>query len=199
MRGLSSAPGLAYGAAMPRPTLLRTLPIAAALALAALAAHPASAGGGGGGFGGLHSNAPVSYSADDMQLLDRENRLALNGSVDITQDDLHVAAARVVAAYSNDAAGLKIHRLDATGGVTVTRGQDHAAGDVAVYDVDQRIITMVGNVTLHRGADVLRGGRLVIDLDSGQARIDGRGTGGPVTPGGQGRVSGSFVVPKKGG
>ena len=66
----------------------------------------------------------------------------------------------------------KIQRIDATGGVTVTRGNETARGDVAVYDFNRRIITMAGNVALRRGGDTLNGGRLTIDLD--QRRLERR-------------------------
>lgn len=147
-------------------------------------------------FSGYNSNAPVDYAADHIELLDKQDRVMLNGNVVITQDDMRLTSERGVVAYTNDA-GVKIQRLDASGNVYVTRGDENARGDVAVYDFNQRIITMVGNVVLHRGSDVMYGSRLTVDLDSGLSRMDGRGIGGPVTAGGQGRVSGTFSVPKK--
>jgi lipopolysaccharide export system protein LptA len=85
--------------------------------------------------------------------------------------------------------------------VIVTRGNERASGDVAVYDFNRKIITMAGNVALRRGTDTLNGGRLVIDLTTGISNIDGRASGGAAPgPNGQpssgGRVSGSFSVPK---
>jgi lipopolysaccharide export system protein LptA len=119
--------------------------------------------------------------------------VVLAGNVDITQGDLELHAARATVAYTNDN-GVKIQRMDATGGVVVTRGAEQAQGDVAVYDFNRRIITMVGNVHLNRGTDTLNGGRLVIDLDTGVSSVVG-GAGGAT--GGGGRVSGSFTAPQK--
>lgn len=144
-----------------------------------------------------NSNAPVNYAADRIELQDKQNRVVLSGNVDITQEGLRLKAARTTVAYT-DAGDLKIQRIDATGGVTVTRSNERASGDVAVYDFNSKIITMVGNVALRRGSDTLNGGRLVIDLNTGISSVDGRsGSGGGVN--GQtngGRVSGSFSVPK---
>ena len=62
---------------------------------------------------------------------------------------------------------------------------------------------MAGGVVLKRGSDVMRGGRLVIDLNTGISSIDGSVGGGSSalgTPGsgsGGGRVTGTFTVPKK--
>jgi lipopolysaccharide export system protein LptA len=150
---------------------------------------------------GHDSNAPVNYAADRIELQDRAQRVVLSGNVDVTQGDLRLRAARTTVAYSNQGS-LKIQRLDATGGVTVTRGTESARGDVAVYDFNRRIITMAGNVGLRRGTDTLNGGRLVMDLNTGISTVDGRGGGSSSALGGGrsggGRVSGTFAAPKSG-
>lgn len=139
------------------------------------------------------SNAPVNYAADRIELQERQDRVVLSGNVEVSQADLHLRSARVTVAYSREGT-LKIQRIDATGGVLVTRGKESARGDVAIYDFNRRIITMVGNVVLQRAGDTLRGGRLVIDLESGISSIDGRAAGSAE---GGNRVSGSFAAPKK--
>jgi lipopolysaccharide export system protein LptA len=143
-------------------------------------------------FGGHNSDAPVNYAADRIELQDKQQRVVLSGNVDITQGDLHLRAARTTVAYTN-ASSLKIQRMDATGGVFVTRGNESAKGDLAIYDFNKRIITMVGNVQLRRAnGDNLNGGRMVIDLNSGVSSVGG----GSGSAGKGGRVSGSFAVPK---
>lgn len=131
---------------------------------------------------GHNTNAPVDYAADRIELQDREDRVVLSGNVDIRQDNLRVRSARTIVAFT-DAGSLKIQRITATGGVLVTRGNEVARGDVAVYDFNRRIITMVGNASLKRGGDTLNGSRFVIDLKSGVSAAEGR-------------VSGTFSVPK---
>lgn len=147
---------------------------------------------GAQGIAGHNSNAPVNYAADRIELQDKQSRVVLSGNVDITQADLRLRAARTTVAYTNTDS-LKIQRIDATGGVLVTRGDQSARGDAAVYDFNRRIITMAGNVALRRGTDTLNGGRLVMDLNTGLSSIDGRGGGSS----GGGRVSGTFSAPKQ--
>ena len=149
---------------------------------------------------GHNSNAPVSYAADRIELQDRQNRVVLSGNVQINQAGLNLNATRTIVNYS-DAGNLSIQRIMATGGVNVTRGNERARGDTAVYDFNRRIITMAGNVRLNRGGDTLNGGRLVIDLASGVSSIDGRASGSSgVTGSGStdsgGRVTGTFSVPE---
>lgn len=143
-----------------------------------------------------NSNAPVNYAADRIELQDKQKRVVLSGNVDITQDELRLKAARTTVAYT-DAGDLKIQRIDATGGVVVTRRDERASGDAAVYDFNRKIITMVGNVALRRAGDTLSGGRLVIDLNTGISSVDGRSGASGAGPAGGGRVTGSFSVPKK--
>lgn len=141
---------------------------------------------------GFNSDAPVNYAADRIELQDKQHRVILSGNVDVNQGDLRLRAARTTVAYT-DAGGLKIQRIDASGGVVVTRGNETARGDVAIYDFNARIITLAGNVHLNRGGDTLNGGRMVIDLNTGVASVNGGG--GPGAS--RGRVTGSFSVPKR--
>lgn len=143
------------------------------------------------GLAGFNSNAPVSYAADRIELQDKAKRVILTGNVDISQGDLRMHAARTTVAYV-DKGGISIQRIDASGGVVVSRGSETGQGDVAVYDFNRRIITLVGGVSLRRGDSTLNGQRLVIDLASGLASVTGGGGGA-----GAGRVSGSFTVPKR--
>lgn len=137
-----------------------------------------------------NSDAPVDYSADRIELQDRQDRVVLSGNVDITQAGLRMRAARTTVAFTNEGS-LKIQRIDATGGVVVTRNDESARGDVAIYDFNRKIITLAGNVALRRAGSTLNGGRLVIDLNTGLASVDGRSASNG------GRVSGTFEVPKR--
>lgn len=143
-----------------------------------------------------NTNAPVSFDAGDIVLDDRANRVVLTGGVIVNQAGLTVRSQRMLANYTDDGS-LDVERITANGGVVVSRGNERASGDVAVYDFNRRLITMAGNVELRRGGDRLSGGRLVIDLASGLSTIDGRASGGAAaTEGSNGRVTGTFSVPQ---
>jgi lipopolysaccharide export system protein LptA len=71
-----------------------------------------------------------------------------------------------------------------------------ARGNFGIYDLDRKLITLIGDVVLTRQGSQLNGQRLVIDLDSGRAVIDG----GPAGVGQSGgRVTGHFTVPQRRG
>lgn len=144
-----------------------------------------------------NSNAPVDFSAGAIELQDRIDRVILTGGVTATQAGLAMNAARVTAAYSSGG-GIDVHRLDAVGGVTITKDDLRATSDAAIYDLDSDLITLIGNVNLTQGANRLNGGRIVIDLNSGRSTINGGGA--PAAPGvtnSGGRVTGTFTVPQR--
>ncbi|MYL96546.1 OstA family protein [Novosphingobium sp. FGD1] len=169
-------------------TLTRAALAIPALGLAALAAAPSAIDAQV--LSGHNSNAPVDYAADRIELQDKQDRVILSGNVDVKQAELRLRAARTVVNFTN-AGSMQIQRITASGGVVVTRNDEVATGDVGIYDFNKKIITMTGNATIKRGnGDTLRGGRLVVDLNSGVSSA----SGGP-----GGRVTGTFSVPKQNG
>ena len=162
-----------------------------------------------------NSNAPVDVAADRIEVQDRANRAIWDGNVRAVQSDMTLTAPRMTAAYTKTpapAAGappkpggttgsnVQINRLDATGGVVVKSPTETATGNVAIYDLDRRLITMLGNVSLLREGNRVNGGRLVWDLNTGRATVDGSavaGGAGGVSTGRGGRVSGHFTVQQK--
>ncbi len=148
------------------------------------------------------SNAPVDFAANSIEVQSRADRVIIAGNVVVRQAGLTLTAARMTVAYSQ-AGGVDVNRIDAVGGVTVTKGADRARGNAAIYDLDRRLITMIGAVELNQGGNVLTGGRMVIDLSTGRATIDGRGSpaAGAAAPGDVqsvgGRVTGRFTVPDR--
>jgi lipopolysaccharide export system protein LptA len=171
------------------------------LALAALAVGPALAQTSA--LKGHNSNAPVDVAADRIEVQDRADRAVFSGNVVVKQAELTMTAPRLTVSYSRDKAPdstsgkVEIERLDATGGVVVTGPGERATGNIGIYDLNRKIITLVGGVTLTRADSHVSGARLTIDLDSGKAVIDGGGAPGTNSSGG--RVTGTFTVPQKKG
>jgi lipopolysaccharide export system protein LptA len=146
---------------------------------------------------GHNSNAPVDVTAERIEVQDRADRAVFTGSVHVTQAELTLDTPRLTVAYAGGAGssgGVQIKRLDAAGGVVVHSPSETAKGDFGVYDLDRKLITLIGNVQLTRQTDQVSGSRLVIDLDSGRAVIDG---GPPGVNSSGGRVAGHFTVPQR--
>ena len=170
---------------------LATVLISACASLLALS--PASGQQAGSALKGHNSNAPIDFAADRIEVQDRADRAVFSGNVVVKQADLTMTAQRLTVAYSRGD-GIEVERLDASGGVTVKSPSETARGQYAIYDTRERLITLIGNVSLVQGDSRINGGRLVINLDSGRAIMDGRAGG----TGGSGRVTGTFTVPQRG-
>ena len=153
-----------------------------------------------------NSAAPIDFSADHIELQDKANRAVLSGSVAVKQAEMTLNAARMTVNYTGQVVGgnPQVSRLDAAGGVTVRRPDQTARSQYAIYDLNRRVVTMLGAVTLNQGGNTVNGGRLTINLDTGRAVIDGSsvaGSNGAATDGGVtqrgGRVTGTFSVPDR--
>jgi lipopolysaccharide export system protein LptA len=137
------------------------------------------------------SNAPVDVGADRIEVQDRNNRAIFSGNVAARQGNLSLNSARLIVVYANSGGrGTQIQRLEASGGVTVRSPTETARSQFAIYDLDRRLVTMIGGVVLDQGANHVQGARLVLDLDSHRAVVDG---------GGSTRVTGRFTVPQRQG
>ncbi|HET9428797.1 MAG TPA: LptA/OstA family protein [Allosphingosinicella sp.] len=170
-----------------------SIPIVAA---ALLVVSPVSGQEAGSALKGHDTDAPVDVAADRIEVQDRADRAIFSGNVEVRQGSLRLSSARLTVAYSSTG-GIEIRRLEASGGVTLRSPSETARSEFAIYDLDQRLVTMIGGVTLTRGASHVEGGRLVLDLDTGRAVMDGGGAGAPGTQATGGRVTGRFTVPRR--
>jgi lipopolysaccharide export system protein LptA len=152
------------------------------------------------------TNAPIDFGADHIELQDRASRAVLSGNVKVRQGEMTLTAQRMTVAYTGQVIGgnPQVSRLDASGGVTVVRPQQTARSQFGVYDLNRRVITMLGSVRLTQAGNTVNGGRLTINLDTGRAVIDGSsvaggaaGGGGTTTQAPNGRVTGTFSVPNR--
>jgi lipopolysaccharide export system protein LptA len=146
---------------------------------------------------GHNSNAPVDVTAERIEVQDRADRAIFAGNVHVTQAELTLDTPRLTVAYSGGTGGdsnVQIRRLDAAGGVVIKSPSETARGDFGIYDLDRKLITLIGNVQLNRDQNQVNGARLVIDLDSGRAVVDG---GPPGVNQSGGRVTGHFTVPQR--
>jgi lipopolysaccharide export system protein LptA len=84
-----------------------------------------------------------------------------------------------------------IRRIEARGGVTVISKDQNASGDLGVYDLKKKTITLTGNVVVSQGKNVLHGDRVVVDTTTGNAHFDSAGSAT------QNRVR-ALILPSKG-
>jgi lipopolysaccharide export system protein LptA len=170
---------------------LATAAVAAALAAGAAVAQD---GFGPSALRGHDTRAPIDINAARIEVRDRDRQAIFSGDVRVDQGNMTLNAASIRVYYERAGGGnLAITRLDADGGVRLTSPSERASARTGIYDVETRQLTFVGNVVLNRGESVLRGDRLVINLDNGRSTLDGSASAS-----GEGaRVTGRFVVPPR--
>jgi lipopolysaccharide export system protein LptA len=128
---------------------------------------------------------PVKIQADKLEVRDKDKVATFTGNVHVTQGDTEMRS-RVLVVYYEDSgkAGAgnapavatgeqqQIRRIEATGGVRVTQKEQNAVGDSGTFDMQSNTLTLTGNVVVIRGKDVVRGQRLVVDLNSGVSHME---------------------------
>lgn len=137
---------------------------------------------------------PLDITAERLEMKQKQGRAIFKGAVKVVQGQMTLSSESLTVFYKAAEGEDKpaISRLDAQGTVTLVSSTETLSGDWGIYDVDQRLITIGGNVTFKQGENTLKGERLEFDLVSGLAKLDGQ-----VNDTGDGRVRGSFTVPKK--
>ena len=164
---------------------------------AALCASPAPAQtppGLAGLSGG--NKGPVNIEADTLEVRDQENMAIFTGNVTVVQGDVTLKTAKLRVDYEGGAqqAGQQtIKSLLAEGTVHVTSKDQVVTGNRATFDMATQLITVTGDVVLSQGQNVVRGPKLLVDLNTGRARVESSPKAGK-----GGRVQGVFV-PKSAG
>jgi len=127
-------------------------------------------------FGGFKhdSTQPIEITADALEVRQAESRAIFSGAVVAGQGALRLTADTLNVWYAQaEDGGGDIDRLRAEGDVFLTSGAESARGKWAEYQVSTGMITMGGGVVLAQGENAIRGERLVVDLTSGQGRVEG--------------------------
>jgi len=169
--------------------------LARILSIGALALVVSSNAYGQGATKNHDTAQPIEINADSLEVLQDDQVAVFRGNVDAVQGGIRLKADELKVHYRTKggvgASGLggSIVRIDAKGGVFVSSATETAQGDAGVYDVDRGEITLTGKVVLTRGENVIRGQRLVLNMETGRSRIE--------SDGGAGRVRGYFVPAPK--
>ncbi len=147
---------------------------------------------------GLDTSGPIDVDAARIEVQDAENQAVFSGAVVIRQGKLTLNADSVKVLYSRASGNPEMQRLYARGNVKLVSPTERASAASGIYDVESKIITMIGGVMLDRGGSVLKGERLVLNLVTGLTSFDGRSGGSADRAGtAPGRVSGRFIVPQR--
>jgi lipopolysaccharide export system protein LptA len=168
-----------------------------------------------------NKDEPIQIDAATLEVHDKNKMATFSGDVTVVQGDTTIKCQTLVVFYGAEhGAGAKqaantpqasqqgtqpqqqqpgtmptrqqdIRRIEARGGVTVISKDQNASGDLGVYDLKKKTITLTGNVVVSQGKNVLHGDRVVVDTTTGNAHFD---TAGSPTPNSRVRA---LILPNK--
>lgn len=158
---------------------------------------------------GQNHDQPVQIEAATLEVRDKNKMATFSGNVQVTQGDTTMKCQALVVFYGPEGSGLgkpvaataqptsampqgaqNIRRIEARGGVTVVTKDQNASGDLGIYDLKSKTITLTGNVVVSQGKNILHGDRVVVDMVTGNARVESSTTA-------QNRVR-ALILPGKG-
>ncbi len=118
---------------------------------------------------------PVAYGADSVEY--GPNRIILRGRAEAPQGGNRFRADTLTLVSGE---GGDLQRAEAAGTVYFVTPDQSMRGDRAVYNLGNGEIVVTGNVVLIQGKNVLTGSRLVYNINTEAARMDGapRGAAG---------------------
>jgi lipopolysaccharide export system protein LptA len=142
---------------------------------------------------GQKQNLPVQIDAKTLEVQDKKKTATFTGNVKVVQGDTTMTCRTLVVFYgqevgigSSDAPVVKtnttagvvpnaqnIRRIEAHGDVLVVSKDQNATGDLGVYDLPAKTITLIGNVVLSQGKNVIHGEKLIVDTVTGNAHVEG--------------------------
>lgn len=85
----------------------------------------------------------------------------------------------------------KIKKIEALGGVIVTSKEQKATGNRADFMMKENIVILTGNVVVSQGQNVMRGDKLIVELNTSKAHMEAGTKDKP------GRVQGLFLPSDK--
>ena len=117
----------------------------------------------------------VEVSADELSVDQSTGQAVFQGNVLVVQGEVRMSAGRVAVIYTQDGGTANgISSLQATGGVTFVTANDAVEANEASYSVENGTVQLSGDVILTQGQNAISGERMIVDLNSGQGRMEGR-------------------------
>ncbi|MCF1504962.1 organic solvent tolerance protein OstA [Afifella sp. H1R] len=163
------------------------------------------------------SNDPILVEADRLEVRDNDKVAIYSGNVKVRQAETVLETAKLTVHYSGNPSeslngggngankgesggnggkaasnasatpGSSITRIEAEGGVLVTSDNRTATGDRADFEMATDMVTLYGNVVLTEDDNVLRGEKLVVNLKTKQAQMQGGRVQTILAPGSSGQ------------
>jgi len=131
-------------------------------------------------------SGPITIDADRLEVLDKDKRAVFSGNVVAARGDMTVRSSTMTVFYDADLtsntstsrpaaanSNQSVRRIEMTGKVLFVQRDQQATGDAAVYERSSETLILSGNVVLTQCQNVVTGPRLVVNLRTNQAQVEG--------------------------
>ncbi|MGA8816447.1 MAG: LptA/OstA family protein [Xanthobacteraceae bacterium] len=140
------------------------------------------------------NDQPIQIDAKSLEVHDKNKQATFSGNVKVVQGDTTMTCKKLVVFYGQELGigekpvvtaktqtkttsdappdAQSIRRIEARGDVTVLTKDQSASGDLGVYDVIAKTITLTGSVVVTQGQNVIHGGRVVVNTVTGNAHVE---------------------------
>ena len=119
------------------------------------------------------TSLPIEITADTLEVQQNPGVAIFRGNVDAVQGEMNLRADLLTVHYRKGEDGKNaISLIEAEGNVFLSSPSEMAQGEKGVYNIDASTIELNGAVVLTRGENVIRGNRLVLNLATGQSKME---------------------------
>lgn len=144
----------------------------------------------------------LSITSDRLEMDDKNQVAIFSGHVVADDGRMRLTSEKMTVRYDKRMKGNGgVREVKAEGRVTIQQERDHGTADVALYQVDKRVVELIGNerdATVRRGDDQLTGKRILVTLNP-QQRIDKVSVQGAENRRVSARITPSGVISQDGG
>ncbi len=137
---------------------------------------------------------PIQIESATLEVRDKSKIATFSGDVEVVQGDTTIRCSKLIVFYGpegNSATAKQppagatnvipqnehdIRKIEARGNVTVVTKDQRASGDVGVYDLKTKTMTLTGNVVVSQGNDIVHGDRVVVNMITGYSRVESSAT-----------------------
>jgi Uncharacterized protein conserved in bacteria len=133
-----------------------------------------------------NTDAPIDMTADELEVAQSACTSTWRGNAEALQGNARLRA-NVIRTFFDSKPASKpgaagggcgdLRRLEAEGGVYYVTPQQRVRGDNAVYDARTETIVLTGDVVAVQGQNVLRGSRMVFNVNTGEGKMEGSAKG----------------------
>ncbi len=121
----------------------------------------------------IDTKKPIKIEADEVKIQKNKNVINFIGKVKATQENLNIFSDKmIVKCQKNNENKIYIKNIRAFNNVILKNETLTAKGDNAIYDFNNQIITLKGNIILNEKDAVILGDVLIYDIETKEASME---------------------------